>query len=390
MLYLLLGVITVALSVACSRSNTVEQCKWYLNLTLSVLFIIWGFEYFNTVDYTVMLEKYNQVVYDGGINGNIMEIEPGCVLLFYLCSPFGNLFYYIVVALYEVLILRLFIIKYIPRKFFWLLIVLILFQFEYTTVLMTLKRQILAIFTSLLMVYVLLEKEHIWSVKKQILIAVLICFIAFNFHKAAIVTILFIPIWYISRLEIPNWSLYFVVALFFVQYFFDLGAYSEMFYNLIASHDDKFAHYALQIKDGGRETTIIHIAIEFFTFIGMLFSLKYCNKKEKFFLISGIVYLLFINYFVKDSGRILLPFRVCQLFAIPIMVSKIGKIDRILPLVACAMFVLISVKSTYQVYTNPDRSSMTEGFKTFNLIIEAPSLQIDEPQKEKAKYLPYR
>lgn len=388
MLYLLLGFIATIFSILASQSTSDLRYKQFLSLTLCVIFIIWGFEYFNTVDYRVMLAKYNQVVFKEGWKAE--DIEFGCKILFYLCSPFGNLFYYLLVAAFEVFVLSLFANKFIPRRYFWLFIVIALFNFEYTVVIMTLKRQMLATFTSLLILYVLSEKEHEWPIIKQIIVSLVICFIAFSFHKASIVSVLFVPIWFVSKYNFHRWIILGIVLLYFFQYVFDISAYSEIMFNIIASQDEKYAHYALQIEDGGRETTMIHIIIEFCSFIMMLFSLKYCSRKEKAIILSGIVYLLLINFFVQDSGRILLPFRVCQLISIPIAVSKIGNYYKMLPKIVCVVFIILSVKSTYQVYTNPDKGSMTEGFKTFNLIFEAPSLQIDNPQLESHKYLPYR
>lgn len=393
MLYLFLGLVTVIFSISCSQCITKIEYRKYLTLTMFLLFFIWGFEYYNTVDYAVMLHKFNQVVYDKinyEISGEITYIEPGCKALFYLCSPFGNLTYYILVAFFEVVIIKVFIIKYIPQRYIWLLILLILFQFEFTTVLMTLKRQILSIFAGLLIIYFLTEKESVWSKKKLLIVSLSLCLLACSFHKSAIVTVLFIPIWYITKYDFNKWVLIILVVFYFFQYTFDLSVYSNLFFSLIEAQDEKFAHYALQIENGGRETSLIHIIIEFITFLLMLFSLNRSNRQEKFFLLSGIFYSLFINFFVMDSGRILLPFRICQLFAIPIMVSKISFINEKLPNLICAMFVVISIKSTYEVYTNPNKSSMTEGFKSFNVIFEAPSLQIDYPLSEKGKYLPYR
>ena len=393
MLYLFLGIITLVFSINCSQSKIEIKYRKYLNLTIFMLFFIWGFEYYNTVDYKVMLSKFNQVVYDDynyEIDGSKTYIEPGCKVLFYLCSPFGNLTYYILVALFEVLIIRVFVRKYVPQKYFWLFIVLVLFQFEYTTVLMTLKRQMLAIFVSLLSIYILNEKENVWTRKKLLIVSSCLCLLACCFHKSAVATFLFIPIWYIAKFDFSKRLVIVLICFYFFQYTFDLSAYSTLFFNLIESQDEKFAHYALQIEEGGRDTTFIHIVTEFITFLLMVLSLNKCNKKERMFLLAGIFYSLFINFFVKDSGRILLPFRICQLFAIPIMISKIVSIHRELPKLICTMFVIISVKSTYQVYTNPDRTSMTEGFKSFNLIFEAPSMQIDNPISESKKYLPYR
>lgn len=393
MLYLLLGFIAFVFSAISSQSRIKTEQMKYLNLTLFVLFFIWGFEYYNTVDYRVMLEKFNQIVY-GKINyetsGSVTYVEPLCRLLFYICSPFGNLTYYILVALFEVLVIKIIVIKYVPQKYFWLLMVLILFQFEYTIVLMTLKRQIFAVFVSLLMIYVLNEKYLVWPFKKVFIVSLLLCFIAYNIHKSVIVSILFIPLWLLTKYQLSKRMKFIIICLYAFQYFFDLSAYSNIFFNLIESRDEKYAHYALQIAEGGRETSIVHIIIEFITFFLMIFTLNLCNRKEKVFYYAAILYSLLVNFFIMDSGRILLPFRICQLFAIPIMISKLEGFNKYLSKIIVAVFIIISIKSTYQVYTDIDKSSMTEGFKSFNLIFEAPSLQIDNPKSESKKYLPYR
>lgn len=391
MLYILLALISLFFSVLASKSSSKEHYNKYLCISLIFLFVIWGFEYYNTVDYSVMLNKFNQVIYnikEYTNTGDIVYIEPGCKLLFYLCSPFGNLSYYVLVAFFEILILRYIIVKYIPNKFLWVLVMLILFQFEYVTVIMTLKRQMLAIFVSLLVICLLNEKEYKWNNKKLYISSLLLVILAFSFHKSVLISILFIPIWIIAKYRISKILIILLIGIYFVQYTFNLGNYASLFFDLIQSQDDKYAHYALQIEDGGRQTSHTHILIEFILYFMTLMVVNSCNKKERVFLISGMIYYILVNFFIMDSGRILLPFYMCQLISIPIILSKI--VNYKLRLSLMLMFAVISIKSTYQVYTNIEKSSMTEGFKSFNLIFEAPSFQIDNPNAEKRKYLPYR
>ena len=388
MLYIFLAVTALTFAIIHSTSRSSNNHIW-MNLTFVVLFVIWGLEYYNTVDYRVMLNKYNEVIYGTGGNIELGDIEPLCQLLFYICSPIGNLFYYVLAAIIEIVILRLMVLKYVPQKYFWVLVLLMLFQFEYVVPIMTLKRQILAVFVGLLVIYVLNEKVK-WSVTKRLIVALLICFAAFNIHKATVVVVLFIPIWFLSKFKFNNIALLALCGLYVFQYFFDLGAYASFFFDILNSSDAKYAHYALQFEDENRTTSAIHIVIEVFTFLLTLYGLKVCNQKEKTILLAGIVYFLCVNFFVRDSGRILLPFRICQLLSIPIILSKIGKIHELLPKAVVAMFLIISIKSTYDVYTNPDKSSMTEGFKSFSLIYEAPSMQVNHPNLESKKYLPYR
>ena len=84
----------------------------------------------------------------------------------------------------------------------------------------------------------------------------------------------------------------------------------------------------------------------------------------------------------------LLYFNVCNIFAIPIVLTKIQKLK-------FRMFVMVYVglvafRLCFNAITNPDKTSMSYGFREFNTIFEAPSIQIDQVKTEHDKYLPYR
>lgn len=380
MLYIVFSFIAIVCSflAASSRENTSKYIA-YLRISFCIVFFLWGFEYYNTVDFAGMLEKFNYVNY-GVSTGTMFEedIEPVVRILFVLCKPLGNLSYYIFTALFEIYVFYKLAIYVIPRKYIWLFFVLLLINFDNVVLIMTLKRQILAVSVSFLAMYLLVK-----NVSHKYVYALILIFISFNIHRAAFINILLIPFFLLEK-RITYKSMLVLFILFVLQYVINFASYSDMLFNLVGSTSEKYAHYANQMND---EITLtpIYIFYNFVLFSMFLFHYNRCNGKETLIVKCSIFYLLINNYLSTDLARLLLLFQLSLMFSIPCIIShiKFFYIRNFVLLFSIA----VSLRLFYNAYTDPNKASMTYGFKEFNTILEAPSLQIDNPYQERIKYI---
>lgn len=383
MLYLILSVTAIVLSYIASIENN-KQCAVLTRYAFAIVFFIYGFEYYNTVDYDVMLRKFNYVNY-----GTLMhsmygdEVEPLTRILMKLCKPIGNIGYYIIVALFEIIVLYKMAIKYVPKQYLWLFFILLLINFDNVILLMTVKRQVLSLFVVWLGVYYLLNEEKRHNNKIGTILIISACFI----HTASIFALLMLPIIRYNYLP-SKLTRIILFMMFFVQFFVNISIYTDFLYNYIFGINEKFASYANDLQ-GELGVTTVYFIYYLFTFSIILFNLDKLNKAELVLAKFVLLYYLIFNLLPYSAGRSLIYFKLCQLFVIPIVVYKI-KNFRIMYLkvkhIYVTLVVLISLRLCTNVYFSDNSTNIGNGFKKFNTIFEAPSLQIDNPSFEKSKF----
>lgn len=383
MLYLILSVTAIVLSYIASIENN-KRCAILTRYAFAIVFFIYGFEYYNTVDYDVMLRKFNYVNY-----GTLMhsmygdEVEPLTRILMKLCKPIGNIGYYIIVAFFEIIVLYKMAIKYVPKQYLWLFFILLLINFDNVILLMTVKRQVLSLFVVWLGVYYLLNVEKRNNTRIGTLLIISACFI----HTASIFALLILPIVRYNYLPSRQTRITLFI-IFFAQFFVNISTYTDFLYNYIFGINEKFASYANDLQ-GDIDITPAYFIYYLSTFYIILFNLDKLNKTELALAKFVILYYLIFNLLPNSAGRSLMYFNLFQLFVIPIIVSKINDF-RIMNLKVkytyIALVVIISLRLCTNVYISDDPTNIGNGFKKFNTIFEAPSLQIDDPSFEKNKF----
>lgn len=378
MLYLFLTFLVLVLCYLAYTSPYKQHCLLFVRLAFLIVFFIYGFEYFNTVDYGVMLSKFNYVNYNISISSRFgEEIEPFVALLMKICKPIGNIGFYVVVALFEVVVLYKIVAKYVPLKYLWLFFVLLLINFDNVILIMTTKRQILSLFIVWSGVYILLDDK----IRHKYLMGISLFIGAIFIHTAAIFALLMLPI--IKYNFRPSKKLRLLLFfLFFVQFVIDVSAYSESLYTYIFGINEKFASYAHDLQ-GEKNITITYFLYYLTIYTSILLTFDKLNSKELVWAKFVIVYYLLFNLLPYSAGRSLMYFNLCQLFVIPFVISKLNN-DKIKKFV-CTFVILISIRLCYNTYTTTDPSGIGNGFKEFNTIFEAPSLQIDKPNQERSK-----
>lgn len=379
MLYLFLSTLAIILSYCAYSSRDKQKSVAYVRWSFAVVFFIYGFEYFNTVDYAVMMYKFNLVNYN--IQIPIMfgdKIEPLTTLLMKLCKPIGNVGYYVITALFEIVVLYKIAKGLLPLKYLWLFFVLLLINFDNVIVLMTAKRQVLSLFVTWLGLYIILEN----SIKHSFKIGAAVIISAILIHTAAVFALLMIPI--VKYNYVPGKKLRWVLfGLFFVQFVIDISSYSEFIYIYILGINDKFASYAYDLS-GESSVTAVYFLYYLTIYSAVLFNLDKLNQKELVWAKFVILYFLLFNMLPYSAGRSLMYYKLGQLFVIPIIISKIQNYK--IKTLVCTFSVLISLRLCYNTFSSSDVSSIGNGFKEFNTIFEAPSLQIDNPSLERDKF----
>ena len=378
MLYLFIAAVVLVISFYASTQN---KSKYLISLKVCycLVFFVWGFEYFNTVDYNVMLEKYNLVNYNI-FSGAMFEddIEPVSKILLILTKPIGNIGYYVVAALFEVLCFYFMTKNLIQRKFIWIFFILLLINFDNVICMMTLKRQFLSTCVSFLALYILVNNK-----KNNQIYAFLLLLIAFNIHRSAFFNFLIFPLYHFKYRPFLK-GIYFMIPLFFIQYFVNISTFSVFLFDAISINSDKYAHYANQLEVAVNFTPV-YILYRFMLYVIFLFSLSRVSNKELPLIYCSLFYLLTYNFLSNDIGRMLLLYNLSIIFTVPIILNYF-KNFKIRALVI-SYVVLVSFRLLYNGYTDSNPFSMTYGYKEFNTIFEASSLQIDNPIGEKSKFL---
>lgn len=379
MLYLFLAVIAIALSYFAYQENDTHNKVLFIRGAFLIVFFIYGFEYFNTVDYAVMLQKFNYVNYGVRIDSIYGEqVEPLTALLMRLCKPIGNIGYYILVAAVEIYVLYKIALRYVPLKYLWLFFVLLLINFNNVIPLMTAKRQVLSLFIVWAGVYIILENK----VKHSFAIGVALIICAALFHSAAVFALFMIPI---IRFDFTvNRRIQIILfLLFFVQFVIDISSFSQSIYTYVLGFSEKFAHYANDLK-GEKNVTLVYFLYYLTIYSAILFNIDKFNGKERVWAKFVILYYLVFNLLPYSAGRSLMYYNMSQLFVIPILVSKINNID--IRRFLCIFAVIISLRLCYNTFSASDSSGIGNGFREFNTILEAPSLQIDNPISERKRF----
>ncbi|MBR3073399.1 EpsG family protein [Fibrobacter sp.] len=391
MLYTFLAIIAFYLAYKVGCLEKQNDRDLYYKLTFFVIFFIYGFEFYNTVDYSVMLSKFNWV---NNTEKSIFEfgevVEPLCAFLLKLCQPIGGIGYYLVTAAFEIFVMYKLCKKSFDERFLWLFVFILLINFSYVITFMTLKRQFLSVSFVMLGVYLSsLEsfKDKRFFSKESFYI--FLCFVAaFMIHKASVGALFLLPIVFLKQPLTKKMSV-FLLFLFLLQYLINLSDYADSIFYFLSDRTEKFAHYAQQLESG-RSKTFVYIFYETVVFLTLLY---YGNKESGIRLVlikASLLYFVTVNYFQKDMGRIVLYYQYCTIFAIVISIENLlieGKIKFAKMLML--MVVLISCRLYYNAYFVNDKHSMSYGFKNFETIFEAPSLWIDNPVKLYKKYLPH-
>ena len=391
MFYTFLAIVAIFLAYNAGyleKQNNRDLCY---KLTFFVIFFIYGFEFYNTVDYSVMLNKFNLV---NRTDKSIFEfgesVEPFCAFLLKICQPIGGIGYYLVTAAFEIFVMYKICRKSIDERFLWLFTFILLINFDYVIVFMTVKRQFLSVAFVMLGVYLSslesYENKRIFFKKN---FYVFLCFVAaFMVHKASVGALFLLPIVFFKQPLTKKISA-FLLFLFLLQYLVDLSKYADSIFYFLSDRTDKFAHYAQQLESG-RSKTFVYVFYETVVFLILLY---YGNKESGIRLVlikASLFYFVMANYFQKDVGRILLYYHYCTIFAIVISVENLfaeGKVR--FAKMFLIMAVLISCRLYYNAFFVSDKHSMSYGFKNFKTIIEAPSLWIENPNQLYKKYLPY-
>ncbi len=336
------------------------------------MWLLFSIEFYSTKDYEVYFENFSRT--------HIHVIwEPVYRLLLAIFQPFGFYVFNSCVAAFEFFTLYTLFIYAVPRKYFWIAILMLILNTDGLFYYMCIKRQFFAICVSLWMLYFLLYSVNkfrfLWS------IAIFIC--AVNIHTSAYVTIGYFLLPFI-RFRL-NWILVAVIMILYIgSVSFQLSSYSDLLYEMVDFIEDdemgnnRYGLYVDYQEKGQLEKVVSGIFVQVYQIVLFALLLLYNRRvniiQYKLFLLS-IISLVFQNFLVGDFFRLILYYNISFLFTTPILLSVMHKnMDNLLSMCAywgfMALALLSPIKSYYNAMSGDKVSYMTIKMKHFYTIFD--------------------
>lgn len=327
--------------------------KEWLFVSQFLLTIFYGIRYDYGNDYWNYYEVFKKCA--SGFDPTL--IEPGWGIINVACQPIGFMGMVFLLTLFEYYVVYKHIKLYVPRKYWWLAILVFTMTFNFQLLGCSMMRQFLA------MVILLYTIKYIAN--RNILKFLLVLAIAFSIHKTSIVFLPTIILGYYKP-NVRNWilissyvcfvSVLFVVSIRYIEYFQIAATILD---------DDKYNSYLLGNEGSYSYTVIVDILIM------ILLMLKCPSNKFTSIvcLISLISYILLpFTFVVVMLLRLMLFFSFFFIFSIPDMFSSIN--NKIVRYGLMSIFIMLMLKRTI---TSMSGETYGEYYNTFQTIFSAQS-----------------
>lgn len=331
-----------------------------------IVTIIAGIRYNYGNDYSSYYDdyiRYNHYYIQDIINGNVDFKEPGWSIFCILFSIFGNYGFYVMVGTITIfcnLIYYRFIIENVQRRYYWLALFIYLFTFEMYVLQMSMIRQGIAIS--------LFVFSYHFLKRKKILIPVLLCILAYTFHRSSIVYFPFILL-SLLRWDILGKSLSWILLGAFVIFFISNSIAEKLFGNLLALEEMSiYDKYALM---EGNKLGIRRL----FEFIPFFISLYYlaqndtAKKGQKYMvMLSTVATILYpFSMIVHLVSRLMYYFTIFYIATIPTTYFFIK--DKMLRYGLLSIFMIITLYLYFSNFKDPIYEASFANYQTVFSVI---------------------
>lgn len=291
--------------------------------------------------------RYNHYYIQDIINGSVEFKEPGWSAFCILFSLFGQYGFFIMIGSISIFcnwIYYRFIIENVQRRYYWLALFIYLFTFDMYVLQMSMIRQGIAIS--------LFVFSYHFLKRKKLLIPVLLCILAYTFHRSSIVYFPFILL-SLLRWDILGKSLSWILLGAFVIFFISNSIAEKLFGNLLALEEmaiyDKYT-----LMEGNRLGTR-----RLFEFIPFFVSLYYLAQKDTakkghkyMVMLSTISTILYpFSMIVHLVSRLMYYFSIFYIATIPVTYFYIK--DKMLRYGLLSIFMLITLYLYYTTFKSP-------------------------------------
>lgn len=307
-----------------------------LKISFLFLFIIWGLQYEMVNDWPGNLQRWKDItsvlsseVTEGGNNSKV--IEPNYVYLVRLFQDFGFYGWLIICAIFELCILYILTRKYVAPRYYWLTIFILMLRIDYGLLFINSNRQTLAVFISMISMLVLMynkfsKNSSLYKFQEFIkcVAVVLIIKYAAGIHTSAYMTLVIIPIYfitkYVNKISTPLILLF--NALFLMRYIIDPSIFKIYTLNLFGELG--FQDYYSVYLEGDGIATNNNIYTDILYLLIMNTTLIYYKNLSHPIKVMGIMVILSIILGAFLSGNL---FRINQylyvymIFLVPYIVD---------------------------------------------------------------------
>ncbi len=307
----------------------IKNKKVGLIISMLLLFIPWGLQYQMTQDWDVHFLRWQHVNYNERIEldgGEDRILEPLYVFFMKICEPFSFFGFLMISAVLELLMIYIFMKKYVPTKYYWISIFMLMLNVKYGLLLIDTNRQTLALL--LFMAGILFFDKSSISKESQLkkfmffLIGIVLFFMAPKVHSSSNIIFIAVPLYLYARYsKSPNRVTLFLLFnfLFLLRYFVDAQQYQFAIYLNWDKVDlegmDFMGRYLDEIDNS---TSSIFLTIIELFFMNLF--IYYYNKFgiiEKLFALLWILSFIMSGFLTASLARVTLYFYVFLIFIIP-------------------------------------------------------------------------
>jgi len=302
-----------------------------LRISFLLIFIFLALRYQYGNDYVSYLNLFESINFGSKIDFYIgqggYELESGWILLNYIFKPFGFFSLVIFTSFIYCICYYLFFVNYVPKKYYWLALIIFIFNPSFLLIQLSAMRQSIAI------ILVILSFKFI--LKKRFIPYAFLILIAALFHKSVLI---FLPVYFLKYLNLSiNNKLILIFTIIYVFYVLNISLFIPESGNFLSYIFERYeSNFVIEDVSPNSGLGIIYQSIIFF-FV-LFFMRKQPPENQLMFNIS-IIYLLLlpIGSLINLSTRINYYFQSSILVVFPLIIKSI----KFMPLKFVMTFVII-------------------------------------------------
>lgn len=355
-------IILCLLAVFFAWLESTGRDKHGLKISFGLIFIFLAIRYNFGNDYQSYYTIFKEIANSSKINFNYESshgrgIEIGWILLNWLLGPFGFFGLIIFTSFIYCYCYYNFFISYVPKNYYWLSVLIFIFNPAFLLIQLSAMRQSIAI------IVILVSFKYIYT-KKIVPFVICVC-VAFLFHQSALFVL---PAF---LLGLFNWKINKYIAsvlmIFFLLFLYYINLIVSEFSNIISIFFNQYENYyqAQGEIDFGSGVGMIYQSLMFFL---VLFYFDAQKDKPALMFKIAIVYFFIVplGLIMIMTSRINYYFQPAILAAFPIIINSIK-----LKFVKIAVILIIIAFAYNSFIKFVDHEVQRDAYSTYQTIFSA-------------------
>ncbi len=362
--------------------------KTALGITFLLMIIPWCFQYEMTQDWNVNSLRWDYVNVNSkvGLDGEGRELEPLYEFILKICKPLSFFGFLIVSGLVELLVIFMFIRKYVQPSFYWVSIFILMIKVNFGLLLINSNRQTLSVIAILLAVWLLLKWEKPNNIFEKSNVYLLLSFILFfsapKIHSSAFISLILIPVYFlIIYFKKPNRILLFIIfnILYVSRFVIDVEKYqffaSIYLDSLEIEGIDFFDKYLNGLDNSDLVSSRFNQLTEWLMMNLIIYFLPKMKNEYRLFGISWIISYIWGGFLIQTLARITIYFYVFLIIIAPkifeLLNEKYNKTNVFL-LSSYILLVSFTLNTFYENMKDNGEGRYYYRWDEFKTIFEAP------------------